>query len=48
VLFATAIHKARHDAGSWLSAGECLVMIARHFVNVWGPRLNKPFPRRPH
>jgi hypothetical protein len=48
VLFATAIHKARHDAGSWISAGECLVRIAQHFVNVSGARLNKRFPRPPH
>src|SRR5437763_9113401 len=31
VLFATAIHKARHDAGRWISAGECLGRIAQHF-----------------
>jgi hypothetical protein len=48
VLFATAIHKARHDAGIWISAGECLIRIAQDFVNVWGPRLNKRFPGRPH
>jgi len=48
VTFAKAIHKARHDAGSWISAAECLVRIAQHFVDVWGPRLNKRFPRQPH
>jgi hypothetical protein len=48
VLLAMAIHKARHDAGRWISAGECLGRIAQHFVNVWGPLLNKRRPRRPH
>jgi hypothetical protein len=47
VTLATAIHKARHDAGRWISAGDCLVRIAQHFVSVWGPRLNQQFPRRP-
>ena len=48
VLLATAIHKARHDAGRWISAGECLGRIAQHFVNVWRPLLTKRCPHRPH
>jgi len=48
VVFAAAIRKCRHDAGRWISSGECLGRIARHFVNVWKPLLEKrglPAPR---
>jgi len=47
VVLATAIRKARHDAGKRLPSGECLVRIAQHFVNVWRPLLNERSPPRP-
>jgi len=47
LVFAKAMHKARHLAGSWISAGECLVKIADHYIRVWGPRLRKRRPRGP-
>jgi len=47
VVLATAIRKARHDAGRRLPSGECLVRIAQHFVNVWRPLLNERSPPRP-
>jgi hypothetical protein len=36
-LLAAAFRAARNDAGTWLSNGECLTKIAKHFIAVWGP-----------
>ena len=37
LLVAAAFHAARKAAGRPLSAGECLVAIAQHFIDLWGP-----------
>ncbi|MFL5309142.1 MAG: HNH endonuclease [Myxococcales bacterium] len=38
-LLALAFAAARKEAGRWLSPGECLVMMAAHFIEVWKPVL---------
>jgi hypothetical protein len=38
-LFAVAFRAARKDAGRWLPPGECLRIIAGHFIEVWKPIL---------
>jgi len=38
-LFRAAMRKARKESGRPLSPGECLVRIAQHFVDTWGPIL---------
>jgi hypothetical protein len=39
VLFAAAMRVARKEAGKPLSPGECLVRIARHYIDRWEPVL---------
>ncbi|HWT84554.1 MAG TPA: HNH endonuclease signature motif containing protein, partial [Myxococcales bacterium] len=38
-LLAVAFRAARKDAGRWLPPGECLRIIAAHFIEVWKPVL---------
>jgi hypothetical protein len=46
-LVALAFRAARTAAGCRLSPGECLVRIAEHFIEVWGPALQeRPTPAK--
>ncbi len=38
-LLGAALRAAREDAGRWISPGECLERVARHFIETWGPAL---------
>ena len=40
-LLKAAFRAARAAAGRWLSPGECLVAIAEHFIETWGPALKQ-------
>jgi hypothetical protein len=44
VTMAAAFRKARHEARRWLTAGECLVRIAQHCLDVWRPLVNERSP----
>ena len=44
-LFGRAMRVAREEAGRPISPGECLVRMARHFIDVWGPRMAHRSPR---
>src|SRR3954452_8342503 len=43
-LFGRAMRVAREEAGRPISPGECLVRMARHFIDVWGPRMAQRSP----
>src|SRR5947209_845847 len=38
-LFGRTMRVAREEAGRPISPGECLVRMARHFIDIWGPRM---------
>jgi hypothetical protein len=41
LLLREAMAAARKAAGKWIPQGECLRMIAQHFVDTWGPALRQ-------
>jgi hypothetical protein len=41
LLLREAMAAARKAAGKWVPQGECLRMIAQHFVDTWGPALRQ-------
>src|SRR3954467_1159992 len=41
LLLREAMAAARKAAGKWVPQGECLRMIAHHFVDTWGPALRQ-------
>ena len=40
-LVALAFCAARKAAGGWISSGECLALVAEHFIETWKPELQQ-------